>query len=161
MPDGRHRRLVSDGQDSWVEEKVEDLMWQRLAPHRLGLPDILAISAAREPKLSQDAQIDKGTLEGVPIPPEFLALGERFKEALKDWCRSRSERGKKVTRTVVKRTFSKLLSWRSPELALEALEISAERGWSGVFLPSSVHKVALAVTDHRQQAIEAMRQRGK
>ena len=80
-----------------------------------------------KPTRSRSSQFDPLKVE----IPSKLDLPE-FQQAWADWCQHRSELGKKLTPTSVTRQLNKLVDL-GPQSAVEAINYSIEKGWTGIF----------------------------
>jgi len=152
---GAIRKLVLGTFPVVLELDVRDGKWRAIHPDRVGLADVLALLS--DGPRSQDTQIDQGTLEGCPIPPALLGSDDRFREELKAWCRSRRERGKKVTKTSAGRTLKKL-EGMGRESAIRALKAAADAGWTSVYeVREDARGQKPLATEHREGTVAAFR----
>ena len=90
----------------------------------------------------QSAQMDsrecnpkKGIQRRVSSEMDFLPYkSEEFKNAWQDWQQHRIEKKKKLTATSRKMQLKKLAAW-GEQRAIDAINLSIEKNWEGIFEP--------------------------
>lgn len=70
-------------------------------------------------------------LYGLPDPPTELAADEKFMDAWRDYVQMRKEKKTRVVPSNARNMFEKFTKWGVKD-ATDALDLSTERGWTGV-----------------------------
>lgn len=162
------RRLVTLGNDYWIEERREprsghgDPDWVRLADDEIGAWDVATMTGLQVQRLDARALMQDDPFSGVPLPesldtPVFLAAwGEwlvyRRQEKLKKW--------KRITIELALREYAKLGS----QVAAEGLRYAMACGWQaphfkGSRPPAQTQKPM--ATANRQQHIADFKSKTK